>query len=135
MKMLIGPCAGRSSATSSMTCASGGGAPGSGPRLLWRVDTQRVLPVGIAGPGPLGICIIEIFEYYCPVAQVRGSKAGEAASSTPRDELQAFKARFFRALAHPVRIRILELLVQGGWTVQELQDVLSLEQPIVSQQL
>ena len=28
-------------------------------------------------------------------------------------ELQVFKAGFFRALAHPVRIRILELLVKG----------------------
>jgi DNA-binding transcriptional ArsR family regulator len=50
-------------------------------------------------------------------------------------ELQTFKAQFFRALAHPVRIRILEILVRGGRTVQELQDALSLDQPIVSQQL
>src|SRR5579864_202057 len=50
-------------------------------------------------------------------------------------ELQTFKAQFFRALAHPIRIRILELLVRGGRTVQELQDALALEQPIVSQQL
>jgi ArsR family transcriptional regulator len=49
--------------------------------------------------------------------------------------LQAFKAGFFRALAHPVRIRILELLVKGDRSVQELQDVLGLEQPVVSQQL
>jgi len=51
------------------------------------------------------------------------------------DELQSFKASFFRALAHPIRIRILELLVRGDRSVQELQDALSLEQPIVSQQL
>jgi DNA-binding transcriptional ArsR family regulator len=50
-------------------------------------------------------------------------------------ELPAFKARFFRALAHPARIRLLEILVRGGRTVQELQDALALEQPIVSQQL
>jgi len=50
-------------------------------------------------------------------------------------ELQNFKARFFRALAHPTRIRILETLVRGGRTVQELQEALTLEQPIVSQQL
>jgi DNA-binding transcriptional ArsR family regulator len=49
--------------------------------------------------------------------------------------LRAFKAQFFRALAHPVRIRILELLVRGGRTVQELQEALGLDQPIVSQQL
>ena len=50
-------------------------------------------------------------------------------------ELQTFKARFFQALAHPARIRIVEILVRGGRTVQELQDALTLEQPIVSQQL
>jgi DNA-binding transcriptional ArsR family regulator len=50
-------------------------------------------------------------------------------------ELQTFKAQFFRALAHPTRIRIVEHLVRGPRTVQELQDALALDQPIVSQQL
>jgi DNA-binding transcriptional ArsR family regulator len=50
-------------------------------------------------------------------------------------ELQRFKAQFFRALAHPARIRMLEILVRGGRTVQELQEQLALDQPIVSQQL
>lgn len=50
-------------------------------------------------------------------------------------ELQMFKAQFFRALAHPTRIRTLEILVRGGRTVQELQEELALDQPIVSQQL
>jgi len=50
-------------------------------------------------------------------------------------QLQTFKARFFRALAHPVRIKILEILVRGERTVQELQEALDLDQPIVSQQL
>ena len=49
--------------------------------------------------------------------------------------LQDFKANFFRALAHPVRIRILEVLGKGERNVQELQEVLGLDQPIVSQQL
>ncbi|MGE5813834.1 MAG: ArsR/SmtB family transcription factor [Acidobacteriota bacterium] len=49
--------------------------------------------------------------------------------------LQAFKAEFFRALAHPVRIRILEVLAGGERTVHELQHALGLEQPVVSQQL
>jgi ArsR family transcriptional regulator len=53
----------------------------------------------------------------------------------PTGELQAFKAQFFRALAHPTRIRILEILGRGGRTVQELQEELTLEQPLVSQQL
>jgi DNA-binding transcriptional ArsR family regulator len=57
---------------------------------------------------------------------------GEPTSSS---ELQAFKARFFRALAHPTRISILEMLVRGERTVSELQEALTLEQPIVSQQL
>src|SRR5262245_2854247 len=50
-------------------------------------------------------------------------------------DLQAFKAAFFKALAHPLRIRILEVLVRGERTVQELQEILRLEQPVVSQQL
>lgn len=50
-------------------------------------------------------------------------------------ELQTFKADFFRALAHPVRIRILELLAGGGRAVQDLQQALGLEQPVVSQHL
>jgi DNA-binding transcriptional ArsR family regulator len=49
--------------------------------------------------------------------------------------LQAFKADFFRALAHPVRVRILEILSGGDRTVQELQQILGLDQPAVSQQL
>jgi DNA-binding transcriptional ArsR family regulator len=53
----------------------------------------------------------------------------------PSRELQTFKAAYFRALAHPIRIHILETLVRGGRTVQELQEALGLEQPIVSQQL
>lgn len=50
-------------------------------------------------------------------------------------ELQSLKAQFFKALAHPIRIRILEILVVGEVRVQELQRVLALDQPIVSQQL
>jgi len=46
-----------------------------------------------------------------------------------------FKAQFFRALAHPMRIRLLEILVRGGRTVQELQEQLTLSQPVVSQHL
>jgi DNA-binding transcriptional ArsR family regulator len=51
------------------------------------------------------------------------------------EELQAFKAAFFKALAHPIRIRLLELLVKGNMNVQELQEALGVEQPVVSQQL
>ena len=47
----------------------------------------------------------------------------------------AFKADFFKALAHPRRIQLLELLVGGERSVQELQQALGVGQPIVSQQL
>jgi DNA-binding transcriptional ArsR family regulator len=50
-------------------------------------------------------------------------------------DLQVFKAGFFRALAHPVRIRILEQLRNGPRTVQALQDALGMDQAPVSQQL
>jgi DNA-binding transcriptional ArsR family regulator len=50
-------------------------------------------------------------------------------------DLQTFKAAFFKALAHPVRIRILEELVHGERSVHEIQTALGLEQPVVSQQL
>ena len=49
--------------------------------------------------------------------------------------LQTFKAEFFKALAHPIRIRILEVLRGRERSVQELQAALDLEQPIVSAQL
>ena len=50
-------------------------------------------------------------------------------------ELQGLKAQFFQALAHPIRIRILEILVKQEVRVQDLQRALALDQPIVSQQL
>ncbi len=49
--------------------------------------------------------------------------------------LQSFKAEFFKALAHPVRIHILEVLRRSEKNVQELQQVLGLDQSTVSQQL
>jgi len=55
---------------------------------------------------------------------------------TPSTELQTLKAEFFRAMAHPIRIRLLEVLVARPETsVQELQRTLGIDQPIVSQQL
>ena len=50
-------------------------------------------------------------------------------------QLQGLKSDLFRVLAHPTRIRILEQLVGGERTVQDLQDLLDLDQPIVSQHL
>ena len=53
----------------------------------------------------------------------------------PAGSLQAFKAEFFKALAHPTRIRVLEILVRGERSVHDLQEALGLDQPTVSQQL
>ncbi len=50
-------------------------------------------------------------------------------------DLQKFKAEFFKALAHPLRIRILELLGNGEKNVNELQTLLNSEGSAVSQQL
>jgi len=56
--------------------------------------------------------------------------------SGPSKELQTLKAEFFRAMAHPARIRILEVLSQHReQSVQALQLRLHVAQPIVSQQL
>ena len=55
--------------------------------------------------------------------------------ATTADRRYAFKADFFKALAHPIRIQLLELLVAGERSVQELQQALGLDQPVVSQQL
>jgi len=45
------------------------------------------------------------------------------------------KAEFFKALAHPARIRILELLADGEKAVAELLPEVGLEAPHLSQQL
>jgi DNA-binding transcriptional ArsR family regulator len=50
-------------------------------------------------------------------------------------EMQQFKADFFKALAHPLRIRILELLSEGDKSVNELQNLIGSEGSAVSQQL
>jgi DNA-binding transcriptional ArsR family regulator len=53
-------------------------------------------------------------------------------SSQPISEL---KAELFKALAHPARIRVLELLVDGERTVSEMQPIVGLESSHLSQQL
>jgi ArsR family transcriptional regulator len=51
------------------------------------------------------------------------------------EPLHQFKAEFFKALAHPTRIRILERLRGGEAAVSDLQRALGLDQSAVSQQL
>ncbi|SEN20263.1 ArsR family transcriptional regulator [Mesobacillus persicus] len=50
-------------------------------------------------------------------------------------EMQQFKAEFFKALAHPLRIRILELLSEGDKNVNEMKSLIGSEGSAVSQQL
>lgn len=50
-------------------------------------------------------------------------------------DIQHFKSDFFKALAHPLRIRILEALAEGDKNVNELQTLLGSEGSAVSQQL
>ena len=49
--------------------------------------------------------------------------------------LHRFKAEFFKALGHPVRLVILAQLRAGERSVQELQIALAMDQSSVSQQL
>ena len=51
------------------------------------------------------------------------------------DTLRRFKAEFFKALAHPARLKILELLRSGELSVNELQTRLEIEPSAVSQHL
>lgn len=50
-------------------------------------------------------------------------------------ELSQFKAEFFKSLAHPLRIRILDALRDGEIGVNELSNRLRVEQSTLSQQL
>jgi len=50
-------------------------------------------------------------------------------------ELSQFKAEFFKALSHPLRIRILDELRNGEVTVGDLTSRLGVEQSTLSQQL
>ena len=50
-------------------------------------------------------------------------------------ELRKFKAELFKALAHPSRIHIIDLLRDGEHSVGELSEILQSEGSNVSQQL
>lgn len=59
-------------------------------------------------------------------------QALSAALSRPLSEI---KAELFKALAHPARIRVLELLVEGERSVGEIQPLVGIESSHLSQQL
>lgn len=67
------------------------------------------------------------------------AKAPAAADRTAvhvrQDPVYVLKAQLFRVLGHPVRIRILELLLDGERTVGELQAALRLDSSGTSQHL
>jgi ArsR family transcriptional regulator len=56
----------------------------------------------------------------------------EAGLSRPISEV---KAELFRALAHPARIRALEVLAEGERSVSEMQPLVGIESSHLSQQL
>jgi DNA-binding transcriptional ArsR family regulator len=53
----------------------------------------------------------------------------------PISQLRQFKAEFFKALSHPLRISIVDTLRDGEKTVAELIDEFQIEQANASQQL
>jgi ArsR family transcriptional regulator len=60
------------------------------------------------------------------------ARAIEAAMRRPLSEV---KADLFRALAHPARVRVLEVLSEGEHSVRELQPQVGIELSHLSQQL
>lgn len=63
------------------------------------------------------------------------SKAPAQTPSADSAPIYRLKADFFRLLAHPARVRILELLRDGERSVGELQTALALDSSGTSQQL
>jgi ArsR family transcriptional regulator len=55
--------------------------------------------------------------------------------SSMRQKLSNFKAEFFKALAHPLRVSILDALREGELTVNEISQKFSVEPANASQQL
>lgn len=49
--------------------------------------------------------------------------------------ISEIKAELFKALAHPARIRVLEVLAEGERTVGEMQPLVGIESSHLSQQL
>jgi DNA-binding transcriptional ArsR family regulator len=50
-------------------------------------------------------------------------------------DIPRLKAEFFKALGHPLRIRVLELLAERERSVSSLAETMAVEQPALSQQL
>ena len=59
----------------------------------------------------------------------------EASAAGLNEPISVIKAELFKALAHPARIRALEVLVEGERSVGELQPLVGIELSHLSQQL
>jgi DNA-binding transcriptional ArsR family regulator len=66
---------------------------------------------------------------------VRTTMPRQPSRGDDAERLRQFKAEFFKALGHPLRIRILELLRDGPLSVTELQRATGSPGSSVSQQL
>lgn len=54
---------------------------------------------------------------------------------TMTDKIHVIKAAFLRALAHPLRLQILDILCRGESSVGQFAQVLGVDQPTVSRHL
>ena len=72
------------------------------------------------------MCIFEPFNRVIRLGRTEGRV---------RQQLSDFKADFFKALAHPLRISILDALRDGELTVNEISQRFEVEQANASQQL
>jgi DNA-binding transcriptional ArsR family regulator len=68
-------------------------------------------------------------------SRVRASASSRESVHVRADPVYVRKAQLFRVLGHPVRIRILELLVDGERAVGDLQAALELDSSSTSQHL
>ena len=65
----------------------------------------------------------------------RGALSSSRRAETSSQPISVIKAELFKALAHPARIRILEVLSDGERSVGELQPLVGIELSHLSQQL
>src|SRR5258707_12454383 len=65
----------------------------------------------------------------------RSVSQGDAGGEAVSQPISEIKAELFKALAHPARIRILEVLADGERSVGEIQPLVGIELSHLSQQL
>lgn len=83
---------------------------------------------GAFGPGPA--------THSAEVATMRATRVSSTAGSDPKASVEAINAELFRALGHPVRVRVLELLrAREEMSVRDLQATLQTESGGASQHL